>query len=200
MRQTHPAPRLAIMLSAPLLLAGCLSLGGNVPDSLMTLSSTAQPAPAASRSGPIASALIVLVPTVPQKLRTPRVPVQSSDTSIAYLQDAQWVEPPARLFQRLLTETVAMSGTRVVLNESELVTGPGELLAGELLDFGVDARTSEAVVVFQAARVQQDGTLIIQQRFEARERLDAITPERVGPALNRSANRVAADVARWIQG
>lgn len=200
MRQTHPAPRLAIMLSAPLLLAGCLSLGGNVPDSLMTLSSTAQPAPAASRSGPIASALIVLVPTVPQKLRTPRVPVQSSDTSIAYLQDAQWVEPPARLFQRLLTETVAMSGTRVVLNESELVTGPGELLAGELLDFGVDARTSEAVVVFQAARVQQDGTLIIQQRFEARERLDAITPQSVGPALNRSANRVAADVARWIQG
>lgn len=200
MRPTTRTRSLATAVALPLLLSGCLSLGGNVPDSLMTLSTTAQPVAGAGRSGPIASALIVLVPTVPQKLRTPRVPVQSSDTTIAYLTDAQWVEPPARLFQRLLTETVGMAGTRVVLSESELVTGPGELLAGELVEFGVDARTQEAVVVFQAARVQQDGTLIVQQRFEARERVGDITPQTVGPALNRTANRVAGDVARWVAG
>lgn len=192
-------PALAVMASS-LMLSGCLSFGGRVPDSLLTLTTAATPPPAgAIRSGRMSSALIVLVPTVPQKLRTPRIPVQSSDTSIAYLAEAQWVEPPSRLFQRLLTETIGAAGDRVVLSENELVTGPGELLSGELVDFGVDARSGEAIVVYQAARLQQDGSVIVQQRFEARERVGEITTATVGPALNRAANRVAADVAIWLR-
>lgn len=199
-----PNPRLTApiiaAIAASLALSGCLSFGASVPDSLMTLSTNAAPAPAgAVRTGTMTSALIVLVPTVPQKLRTPRIPVQSSDTSVAYLAKAQWVEPPSRLFQRLLTETIGAGGERVVLSESELVTGPGELLSGELAEFGVDARTNQVVVVYQAARVQQDGTVIVQQRFEAREQVSEITAASVGPALNRAANRVAADVSAWLR-
>lgn len=197
LRRTIPA---LAALAACATLSGCLSFGASVPDSLMTLSTAAAPAPAGTvLSGRMTSALIVLVPAVPQKLRTPRIPVQASDTSIAYLAKAQWVEPPSRLFQRLLSETISAGGDRVVLNESELVTGPGELLSGELVEFGVDSRTNQAIVVYQAARVQQDGSVIMQQRFEAREPVAEITPADVGPALNRAANRVAADVAAWLR-
>ena len=200
MRMTRTCLTIAIASVASLSLSACISLGGgDPPDSLFTLTTAAQPAPATSvRSGTVGSALIILAPTVPQKLRTARIPVQSSDTTIAYLVDAQWVEPPSRLFQRLLTETIGAGGDRVVLSENELVTGPGELLSGELVDFGVDARTSEVVVAYQAARLQQDGTLIIQRRFEARQRISEVTPALVSEALNRAANDVAGQVALWV--
>src|SRR3546814_16382343 len=69
---------------------------------------------------------------------------------MAYVKDAQWVEAPQRLFQRLLSETVAARTNRVILDEGQYLTAPGEQLAGQLLDFGVDEATNEAVVVYQA--------------------------------------------------
>ena len=181
-----------------LALGGCLSLGGKVPDSLLTLRSDRAPAAHATHSGRVEAALTVLVPNTPQKLRTNRIPVQSDATNIAYVQDAQWVEPPARLFQRLLSETIAAGGTRLVLDESQYITGPGELLSGELLEFGVDAPRGEVVIVYQAMRLTGDGASVAQRRFEAREPVSPIEAGPVGAALNRAANRVAADVAAWI--
>jgi cholesterol transport system auxiliary component len=137
---------------------------------------------------------------VPQKLRTPRVPVETGGTEIAYLKDAQWVEPPARLFQRLLSETLSASGGRLVLTETELITGPGELLSGDLLDFSIDADSGQAVVTFQAMRLTNDGSMIAQRRFQARESVGELTPANAGAALNRAANRVAAEVSRWMAG
>ncbi len=182
-------------------LGGCLSsITGSVPDNLLTLSAeNALPADA-QRQGTVASSLTVLVPTVPQKLRTPRIPVQATPTSIAYVADAVWVEAPARLFQRLLSETVAARTNRLVLDESQYITGPGELLAGELLEFGVDAASGQVVVSYQALRLTGNGEAVAQRRFEAREGVGEINPANVGNALNRAANRVAIDVAAWVGG
>ncbi len=185
--------------AAALLLSGCLSFGGKTPESLLTLSTAATPPPAnMPRAGTTATSLTVLIPNTPQKLRTPRVPVQTGATAIAYVKDAVWVEPPARLFQRLLSETIAARGNRLVLDESQYVTGPGELLSGELTEFGVNADRMEVVVVYQALRLQRDGNGVIQQRFEAREPVSAIEPALVGAALNSAANKVAGDVAAWV--
>jgi cholesterol transport system auxiliary component len=184
---------------AALLLSGCLSLGGRVPDSLLTLRTDAEPPVAGVvRRGSVSSALIVLAPTVPQMLRTPRVPVVTGETGIAYVRNAQWVEPPARLFQRLITDTIGSRTDRLVLNESENITGPGEVLAGELTRFDVNADAQQVVVVYIAMRMRGDGSMIEQQRFEAREGVSAIEPGPVGEALNRAANDVAADVAAWV--
>ena len=192
-------PRLLTVSAAALLLSGCLSFGGKTPDSLLTLTTAVTPMPAGTpRTGTTASALTVLIPNTPQKLRTPRVPVQTGAIAIAYVKDAVWVEPPARLFQRLLSETIAARGSRLVLDESQYVTGPGELLSGELTEFGVDADRLEVVVVYQALRLQRDGNGVIQQRFEAREPVSAIEPALVGAALNSAANKVAGDVAGWV--
>ncbi len=197
---TGPRPvGLIALAGAALMLSGCISaLTGRVPDSLLTLRAEAAPAPAMTRTGTAATALTVLVPTVPQALRTPRIPVQADATSLAYVADAQWVEAPARLFQRLLAETIAARTSRLVLDESQYVTGPGDLLSGELLEFGVDAGSGQAIVTYQAMRLTGDGATIAQRRFTAREAVAVVDAPTVGAALNRAANRVAVDVAAWI--
>jgi cholesterol transport system auxiliary component len=197
---THPRRLLlSALVVAALTLSGCLgSLAGRVPDSLLTLSADEQPPARSAREGTVATSLTVLVPSVPQKLRTPRIPVITSDTSIAYVQNAQWVEPPARLFQRLLSETVAARTNRLVLDESQYISERGELLAGELLEFGIEAGTNEAVVTFQAMRVARNGETVSQRRFEARQLVGEVNAANVGVALNRAANEVAAEVAAWV--
>src|SRR3546814_13722173 len=103
---------------------------------------------------------------------------------MAYVKDAQWVEAPQRLFQRLLSETVAARTNRVILDEGQYLTAPGEQLAGQLLDFGVDEATNEAVVVYQAMLVGAGGKSVTQRRFEAREPIGGkIEAKRVGEAL-----------------
>ncbi len=71
------------------------------------------------------------------------------------------------------------------------------MLSGRLIDFGYDARSQSAVVRYDALREDGKGA-ILTQRFEAIEQ--GVLPEAlsVAPALNRAANRVAAQVADWV--
>lgn len=180
-------------------LSACVSLGSKPPPFLLTLDAASQPVAGEARTVGEASTLTILIPTAPQKLRTPRIPVQQDAGSVAYVQDAQWVEAPQRLFQRLLTNTVAARTNRVVLDEGQYLTAPGEQLAGELLEFGVDSRTNEAIVVYQAMLVNNAGKRVIQRRFEQREPLSGkITARNSGLALQSAANRMAAEVADWL--
>ncbi|MGB7409547.1 ABC-type transport auxiliary lipoprotein family protein [Sphingopyxis granuli] len=182
-----------------LLLSGCVSFGGKVPPFLLTLDADAAPAAGEARTASDAATLTILIPAAPQKLRTTRIPVQQDDASVAYVKDAQWVEAPQRLFQRLLSETVAARTNRVVIDEGQYLTAPGEQLAGQLMEFGVDARSNEAIVVYQAMRVGAGGKTVTQRRFEAREPVGGrIEAKPVGEALTRAANKVASDVAGWL--
>lgn len=196
---TLATPMLAA--AAMVMLSGCFSLGGKAPPFLLTLDADAAPATGTARTAGEAATLTILIPTAPQKLRTTRIPVQQDGTSLAYVKDAQWVEAPARLFQRLLSETVAARTSRVVLDEGQYLTAPGEQLAGQLLEFGVDAATGEAVVQYQAMLVNAGGKTVTQRRFEAREAIGAQVEARpAGAALTRAANRVALDVSAWLGG
>lgn len=189
---------IAVVLGAAALSA-CVSFGGKPPPFLLTLDADQAPAAGQARTAGEDQALTILIPTAPQKLRTQRVPVQQDDASIAYVKDAQWVEAPQRLFQRLLSETVAARTNRVVLDEGQYLTAPGEQLAGQLMEFGIDETTNEAVVVYQAMLVDTGGKNVTQRRFEAREPIGGkIEAKRVGAALTTAANRVAGDVAGWI--
>lgn len=195
-------------LRAPLLcatlavtLSGCIGLGGKTPPFLLTLDPDTAPQAGAARTAAEAATLTILIPTAPQKLRTTRIPVQQDDASATYVKDAQWVEAPSRLFQRLVSETVAARTARVVLDEGQYLTAPGEQLAGQLMEFGVDARSNEAVVVFQAMLVSAGGKTVTQRRFEVREPIGGkVEAKPVGEALTRAANKVAADVTGWLGG
>jgi cholesterol transport system auxiliary component len=190
-----------LLAAAAATLSACVSFGAKPPPYLLTLDADAAPPAGTARTATEAQALTILIPTAPQKLRTTRIPVQQDGSSVTYVKDAQWVEAPQRLFQRLISETVAARTSRVVLDEGQYLTAPGEQLAGQLMEFGVDARTNEAVVVYQAMLVAAGGKSVTQRRFEVREALGGkVEAKPVGEALARAANKVAVDVSGWLAG
>ncbi len=181
-----------------LLLGGCVSLGQKPPASLLTLTSAEQLAADAGGKAAAGEAITILTPLAPQAIANTRVAVADGETAIAYVKDAQWVEPPARLFQRLLSETVAARTGRVVLDPRQFALAPGAQLAGALKAFGIEARSREAVIVYDAAFSTDKGRTVQTRRFEAREPVAEVGAREAGRALNRAANRIADQVAAWI--
>lgn len=179
-------------------LAGCVSFGAKPPPSLLTLQA-ATPVPVGPQaSSATARSITIAVPAVPQSLATARVPVQATATSVAYVEKAVWVEVPARLFARLLADTVTTRTGRVVLSGAQSISDPGARLGGELRNFGLDATTREAVVTYDASLIRSDPAAVEKRRFEARVPVAAIDAVSSGPALNQAANQVAGEVADWV--
>jgi cholesterol transport system auxiliary component len=182
-----------------LLLAGCISLGGEPPESLLTLSPEARAPAGEGVAGADRPVIAVLSFDTPAKLDVLRVPVAVSDTELAYLQEAFWVEKPARLFRRLVGETIRSRGGAMVVDGDDTATLATTTLRGTLIDMGYDAPASAAVVRFDAVRLDGEGK-VTTRRFEARETGVPAEGRAVGAALNVAANRVAAEVADWIAG
>jgi cholesterol transport system auxiliary component len=125
--------------------------------------------------------------------------VQVTPTDVEYVTNLQWVDTPDRLFQKLLAETVRRTTNRVVLDPDQSALDPGLVVNGDLQRFGYDASSGQVVVVFDAALSKTGGTQVDTRRFTAMAPADG-TAATVGPALNRAANQVALDVAKWIGG
>ncbi|MEQ1499623.1 MAG: ABC transporter [Novosphingobium sp.] len=188
----------ALLLAA---LAGCVSLGGGgkPPRFLLSLAAEKPVAAGTMASGTAATTIVVMEPDTSQKLAVLRVPVQVSDTSVAYLVDATWVERPARLFRGLIAETLRTRTTALVLEDSQPAAPGGQRLGGQLVDMGYDARSGAVVVRYDALRTMPDGT-VQSRRFEAVVPGVPAKAEFVGPALNQAANDVARQVAEWMLG
>ena len=141
----------------------------------------------------------MLEPDTDQRLDVVRAcRCRSSDSNVAYLKDATWVEKPARLFQQLLAETIRAGGTRLVVGESDLGYSAAAKLSGRLLDMGYDARTGSVVVRYDAVL---QGAGRAGRDAAVREPVPGVEPPRrsVGPALNQAANQVAGEVADWVR-
>lgn len=188
-------PILAALLALPL--AGCISFGAKPPPSLLTLTAATPIAAGTTQAAPGAGTITIATPTVPQEIASVRVPVHATETTVAYLKDAQWVEAPNRLFARLLSDAVTTRTGRIVVG-NRMFGEPGATMAGELRHFGVDAPTSSVVVTFDATLIRDSGRPLEKRRFEARVPVAAVLPNEVGLALNQAANQVAAEVADWV--
>jgi len=188
-----------LTLLAPAVLALALSgcFGGGGPPQLLTLSASEARPVAAPRTAGAGEAITVAVPAVPQALRTTRIPVYVSDTSIQYLTDAAWVESPGGLFARLLGETIAAKTGRVVLDPAQYSADPGTRLTGTLVKCGLDPNSMEVVIVYDAV-ISRGAAGVGTNRFEARVSVAEATPAAVAPALNQAANQLAAQVAAWV--
>ena len=90
-------PRIFAAAACALALSACLG-GGHAPDHLLTLTAAETRPVAQPRNAGPNEAVTVTVPTVPQALRTTRIPVYLSETTVQYLKDADWVENPGPLF------------------------------------------------------------------------------------------------------
>ena len=190
--------RFSLALAATLALAGC-SLGGKAPDFFMTLDAAQVRPAAATRTAAAGQTITVAVPTIARELSTTRVPVRSGGTRLEYLKGVQWVEIPNTLVARLLSETIAATTSRVVLDPKQFSFDPGTRLTGQLQSFGVDADRSEAVIVYDAALGGADGA-VRTRRFESRVPLAAVDAATVPAALNQAANQLATEVAAWVGG
>lgn len=192
---------LAALTTASLGLSGCISLGaGEPPESLLTLSliDAARDDVGGTAADTSAQTLAIVTPEAPARLDVQRVPVAVSDTEIAYLKDAIWVEKPARLLRRLLGETIRTSGGgMLVLDGEDTPVKPTQTLRGTLLDMTYDPGMGEVVVRFDAIHTAATGE-VRSRRFEARAAAALPEAGEVGPALNSAANRLAYDVAAWI--
>jgi cholesterol transport system auxiliary component len=178
---------------------GGLLGGGKPPTTLQTLTPEAADPGPMTRTVNAGQAVTIGTPSVPKELRTVRVPVQINPTDIQYVTDLQWVDTPDRLFQDLLAETVRRTTSRVVLDPSQTALDPGLVVTGALQRFGYDAATGQAVVVYDGSLSTERGTRVEARRFTASVPSDGSAAS-VGPALNRAANQVALDVAKWIGG
>lgn len=186
------------LLAATGALGACVSFGGaEPPPSLLSLSPDQKLSAGAMQSGPQTGSLVVALPASPQKLNTVRVPVQTSGTGIAYLKDAVWIDKPARLFQDLLSETIAARNGRLVLSAAEAGGRAKTYITGDLVNFDLDGPSLTVTVTYDAVKMIEDKP-VEKKRFEATEAVIAAEPGPVGQGLNKAANRVAADVAKWV--
>ena len=184
-------------LSAAMALSGCISLGKKPPDQLLNLTATATAPAGASASGSAENAIAVMDVEAPQKIDVARVPVDTSGSSIAYLKDAQWVEKPARLFTRLVSDTLRARGNHLVVSGTDLEDAAATKLSGTLQAMDYDASSGAVVVRFDAVLQTKDGT-IRSKRFESTVSGVAAAAAPVGAALNQAANEVATQVADWV--
>lgn len=192
---------------APLAIAAALSGcsigsmlgGGKPPATLMTLTPEAADPGQMTRSASAGQAVTIAVPVIAKELRTTRVPAQVDANNVQYLTKLQWVDTPDRLFQALVAETVRRTTSRVVLDSRQAALDPGLLVNGQLQHFGYDIQTGQVIVQFDGALSTEGGAHVETRRFTATVPADG-TAATVGPALNRAANQVALDVAKWIGG
>lgn len=188
------------LLALSLALGGCLSLGGKVPPTLLTLTPASTIPAGTVTSGDPKSAIMVMEPETDQRLAVNRVPVQIDDTNVAYVKNAAWVERPSRLFRALLAETLRTKTSALVLEDNSAAANIGIRVNGRLIDMGYDARTQSVVVRFEALRSTTGNVVVSTKRFESVVPGIEAKPEAIGPALNKAANDVAGQVASWVVG
>ena len=190
--------RLLLAVLPLVMLGGCIKLGSKPPAHLLTLSATGQPTEAASVDQATARTIELAVPDVPRKLATQRVPVQATDTAIAYVKDAQWVDMPRNLFRTLLSDSLTATG-QFVAERSQHAPGVAARLSGDLLDFGIDARSKKAVVTYEATLSFIGEPRVLRRRFSAEVPARKINAKRVAAPISEAAHKVAADVAAWVK-
>jgi cholesterol transport system auxiliary component len=197
MQRMNSKARAIAALAAVLALSGCHSLGKKPPPQLLNLTAASAAPAGASASGSADNALAVMDIEAPQRIDVARVPVDINGSSVAYLKDAQWVEKPARLFGRLLSETIRARGTRLVVSGTDLEDAAATKLSGTLSAMDYNASIGTATVRFDAVLQGKDGT-IRSKRFESSVSGVVAQAVPVGAALNQAANQVAAQVADWV--
>ena len=82
-----------------------------------------------------------------------------SDSTLAYLKDAVWVEKPARLFQNLVVESVRARGNRLVVREGDLGYNAITQLSGQLLDMGYDVASGSTAAAVGSAESRKIATI-----------------------------------------
>ncbi len=187
-----------IALSLLMVTNACVSLGNTqAPPEFLVLTAQISSNADFANSSNAEDTVVVLIPNVPKRIDTNRIPVQINDSSIAYIQGAYWADKPARLMQELIAETITATSGKLVLDVAQSNGLSKNKISGTLSRFGIDEKQSAAIVRYDAIKLNADGT-IARRRFEARRNLSKIEAVQAGEALNEAANEVAIAIADWV--
>ena len=192
---------LAPLALSAMLLSSCVSIGagGEPPEQLITLTPRSSAPAGVTAAGAGDSAIFVFEPEVEDRLDVNRVPVLIDPSSVAYLQNAFYVDRPARLFQSLLAETLRANTGALVIEGNDPGLPNRTRLYGRLVEMGYDAQAMAVTVTYDAVRLDPAGN-VSAQRFSHTVPGIAAETLYVAPALNDAANEVAASVAQWMNG
>ena len=154
------------------------------------------------------SPLLVTPPETIAELRPPRIAVFTSLTGVAYLPNARWVDPPARLMTRLLEDRLQDASTGIVITPRQFEVGYNYLLNSRLTGFNLDVRDGthfarvelEASLITAPTASAPDQEIVGVQRFSATRQLSSLDPLSVTENLNAAANDVATQLANWLSG
>ncbi len=197
--RAHSILTLTLAASLAATLPGCVSFGAKPAKTLITLTPATTVTVDTTRTAAPGETIMILTPTAPAAIATLRVPVYDGPRPLSYVAGVAWNEPPVRLFQRLLSETVAAKTGKIVVDLRQAALDTGVRFSGQLQNFGIDATRREAVVTYDVI-VTRKGGAIETRRFESRVAVGKIDALNVGEPLNQAANNVAAQVAAWISG
>jgi cholesterol transport system auxiliary component len=189
--------RSLIALTAAGLLTGCISLGEDPPERLMSLTSTARVTAGEGRVTRDTQAISVAPPALPSALRNQRIAVQTG-AAFAYLPKAAWVDTPAALFRSVLAETIEAKTGRFVPDQRNGAITPDTRLGGTLAAFQLLGGQGKVLVVYDATVAKSGSDEIRTRRFEATAPVVGEDAPSVAAALNEAANGIAGDVADWI--
>ena len=187
---------IALMLSLGGCMGGLLG-GGKAPTTLVTLTPAAADPGQITRTAGAGQSVTIATPTTSRELSTVRVPVQLTPSDVQYVTNLQLADTPGKLFAGLLAETVRRTTNRVALDSGQTTLDSGLTVSGELQRFGYDASTGQVIVTYDGSLSTAGGNRVETRRFTASVPADGTGPS-VGPALNRAANQVAIDVAKWV--
>ena len=190
---------IAIALAAAL--SGCslgsvLGGGGKPPTTLVTLTPEAAEPAQLVRASAAGKAVTIATPAFPHELSTVacpsrlRRPTSSMSKASTGRHARQIVRAPRR------RDRAAHHRSRRARPDRDRLD-PGLLVSGQLQHFGYDASTGQVVVTYDGSLSTAGGARVETRRFTATAPSDG-TAASVGPALNRAANQVALDVAKWI--
>jgi cholesterol transport system auxiliary component len=188
-------PRVLLAALPLLALSACFG-GAKAPPQLLTLTAAQTRAPGQVRAAQEGRVITVTTPASPQESAVNRIPVYVSPTAVQYIVGGQWVGKPNDLFRQLLSETLAARTGWTVVDPSVYSQVQGMTLGGQLLRFGYDPNSSEAVVTFEAS-LARPGQTVTTNRFESRVPVAAAEANAVAAGLNQAANQVASQVADW---
>lgn len=195
------ANRVLVMLALFAGLAGCgplVKIGDDAPPLSLHTLRVLEPLPAMALPTP----LLVDEPEAVAELRSPRMAVRTSPTGIEYLARARWVDPPARLFSKLLEEQLRFAADGQVLSFRQIDAPFAYRLNSRLIDFHVDVSDKDnpraRVSLYLTLLTAPNPRVVSVTRVDVAAPLASTRPDAVAVTMNELANAAARQIADWL--
>ena len=199
--------KVAALLAAPALLAGCSALSAledaSTPLEVYELRAPADIPRVRGRAAP--RDVIVEVPTTSGALSTDRIMIRPNALQAQYLPDVRWADPVPVMVQTLMLRAIETTNAVRYVGRKPLAASGDYALITEVVDFqaelneGGESATVEMELIIRVVR-ERDAAIVASRTFQS-EALAATTETPVvAAAFNVASDALFAEIATWVAG